>query len=452
MAQPARLARWHRGAVAIAGLLAISLVSACGPAGQWQGGAGGGASAGPNGPDSLTVSIAAGAKNVSPVEPVKVDYTGTLDAVTLANSSGKAVKGELDAEHHSWLSTQPLGYNKTYTLTISGTGSDGTKVDQKNTFSTIKPKNLTLPYLRANPNTLIGTGNTFGVGQPIVVWFDEPIKDKLAAEKQLIVTTDPPVAGAWHWFDNREVHWRPQKYWASGTKVTVDAKVYGHDLGGGLYGQQDVTASFTIGHSRIAIADSTTHHMRIYIDGVELKTIAGKSFPSGVPISMGRTGSTIGSHGEVIDFRTYSGPHVVIAKQQVVHMTSASYGITDPKSPYFYDELINLGVRISAAGEFVHSAPWSVGDQGYRNVSHGCINVSPTVAQWFFSHFTFGDVVDVKHTGKTLNPRDGLGDWVLSWSNWLKGSMLGETSPVPDPTTTPTPDTSASPTPAPSAS
>ena len=82
-------------------------------------------------------------------------------------------------------------------------------------------------------------GGTFGVGQPIVVWFDEPIKDKAAAEKRCSVTTDPPVDGGWHWIDDREVHWRPKEYWPAGTKVTVTANVYGKNLGGGLYGQQE---------------------------------------------------------------------------------------------------------------------------------------------------------------------------------------------------------------------
>jgi lipoprotein-anchoring transpeptidase ErfK/SrfK len=65
-------------------------------------------------------------------------------------------------------------------------------------------------------------------------------------------------------------------------------------------------------------------------------------------------------------------------------MTSASYGL--PKdTPLGYDEKISLAVRISVDGEFVHSAPWSVWAQGKQNVSHGCVNVSPANAQYFYS-------------------------------------------------------------------
>src|SRR5262249_40401546 len=109
---------------------------------------------------------------------------------------------------------------------------------------------------------------TFGVGQPIVVWFDEAIKDKAAAEKSLVVTTTPPgVVGGWYWMDDHEVHWRPKDYWPAGTKVHVEANVYGKDLGNGLYGQEDREATFTIGPSKIAVADSNTHRMKVFIDG-----------------------------------------------------------------------------------------------------------------------------------------------------------------------------------------
>jgi lipoprotein-anchoring transpeptidase ErfK/SrfK len=267
-------------------------------------------------------------------------------------------------------------------------------------------------------------GGTFGVGQPVVVWFDEPITDKAAAERTLSVTTDPPVLGAWYWMDNREVHWRPKDYWPSGTKVKVDAKVYGKDLGGGLYGQEDRSASFTIGKKKYAIADSNTKRMKAYIDDVLVTNINGRDTTLGIPISMGKGGYETGANGRVVDYWTRSGPHVVTQKYEEYRMTSASFGITDPSSPNFYDERIKKSIRISGAGEFVHLADWNIPQHGVRNTSHGCINVAPAYIFWFYDNFGAGDIVDVANTPKALDKRDGLGDWVVPWDQWLKGSAL----------------------------
>jgi lipoprotein-anchoring transpeptidase ErfK/SrfK len=103
-------------------------------------------------------------------------------------------------------------------------------------------------------------------------------------------------------------------------------------------------------------------------------------------------------------------------------MTSASYGITDKNSPNYYDELIKKAVRISTSGEFVHLADWNIPQHGRTNTSHGCINVQPVFINWFFAEFGAGDIVDVKNTGKQLDVRDGLGDWNMSWQQWVAGS------------------------------
>ncbi len=373
---------------------------------------------------SLALAPAANATGVSPADPVTATITGgTLDAVTLTNPDGRAVKGDFDTTKATWTSAEELGYNKKYTFTVSGNGADGKHYQQTQTFTTVKPSNQTLPYLRANDHMLLDKG-TFGVGQPIVVWFDERIKDKAAAERTLTVTTDPPVIGAWHWMDDREVHWRPQVYWPTGTKVTVQAKVYGRNLGNGLYGQEDRSASFTIGQSKIAVADSKTHRMKVYLDGVLVTRINGHDVTTGIPISMGKGGYEITAQGVRVDFTTNSGPHVVTVKYDVYRMTSSSFGIIDKSDPNFYDVNIKKAIRITGDGEFVHLADWNIWAHGKVNTSHGCINVAPTYIYWFYDHFGAGDVVDVTGTNRHLDVRNGLGDWVLTWDQWQKGSAL----------------------------
>ncbi len=72
-------------------------------------------------------------------------------------------------------------------------------------------------------------------------------------------------------------------------------------------------------------------------------------------------------------------------------------------------------MRLSNSGIFAHSAPWSVADQGVRNVSHGCINMPPDQAQWFYDNFRYGDIVQVTGTSTPLAPDDGYGDWNIPW-------------------------------------
>jgi len=58
-----------------------------------------------------------------------------------------------------------------------------------------------------------------------------------------------------------------------------------------------------------------------------------------------------------------------------------------------------------------------------RNVSHGCINLSPDNAKWFFDHVKKGDVViNINTGGPDLKPYDGFGDWQVPWGQWVSGN------------------------------
>src|SRR5262245_30439057 len=278
---------------------------------------------------SLAISPALGAGGLSPATPITVTLPlGRLGSVTLVGSDGKAVAGALSADQTTWHNTATLVYNRTYTLKVNGQGADGTVYDRSGTFTTVKPRNLTMPRFVANEGMNLD-GGTFGVGQPIVLRFDEKIPDKAAAERALTVTPSD-VVGGWYWMSDYEVHWRPKAYWPAHTKVTVTADVYGKDLGNGLYGEASRSASFTIGQSKIMVADARTHHMKIYLDGTQLTTLNGKDITDGIPVSLGKGGSERQPNGTVVDFATNSGPHVVTMKYETVRMTSASFGITNP--------------------------------------------------------------------------------------------------------------------------
>lgn len=332
---------------------------------------------------------------ISPLAPVTVRVqAGTLRAVTLSNAEGRNLPGMLAADRSSWTITPELGYGKTYTVRAATIDKAGRTATHTSTFTTLTPPN------RTKASIFPINGRKVGVGQPVSVVFDEPITDRAAAEKMITVTSSPKQVGAFHWFSDREVHWRPKVYWKSGTKVTVSVKIYGAQVGDGLYGQQDEKSTFRVGRSMIATIDDNTKQLVVRRDGKVIKTM---------PVSMGSN-----------RYPTYNGVHVVAEKYTEKIMDSRTWGLTGAGA---YRTRVEWATRISSTGEFVHAAPWSVDQQGYTNVSHGCVNVSTENAKWFHDNFTFGDIVHIKNTaGTDLQSWDGYGDWQLSFSEYRQGS------------------------------
>ena len=343
----------------------------------------------------LQSSVTDGAVGVPVDSPVTVSAgDGVLGAVTMLNEEGNPVAGQLSPDGLTWATAEPLGYNKEYTLTAEALGLGGVARNRM-TFQTQSPENLTMPYVMPND------GEVVGIGQPIAIRFDENIPNRLAAQKAVTVRTNPPVEGAFYWLNNREVRWRPAKYWKPGTTVDVAVNTYGVDLGDGLFGQEDITTRFTIGDEVIATADDNTKTLTVRRNGEVIKTM---------PMSMGKD-STPTDNGAYIIGDRY--PHLI--------MDSSTYGVP-VNSPNGYRLEVDWATQMSYSGIYVHSAPWSVGSQGSTNVSHGCLNVSPSNAIWFFDNTKRGDIVEVINTvGPTLSGTDGLGDWNIPWEQWQAG-------------------------------
>lgn len=357
----------------------------------------------------VTVTPAADASKVSPLEQVVVTVeAGSLKDVTVTAGS-KTIAGKLDDDGRTWRSTGKLAYNKTYKVKVSAADAAGTVTQHESTFRTLKPSGVASVVFQANKLAALQDGGTYGVGLPVMVNFSRPVKNRAEAEKSMLVETTPAVEGRWRWIDGQNAHWRPAKYWTPGTKISVKINLFGQDLGKGIYGGANASTNFTIGPSRVAIADAGTHRMKVWIDGKMVRDI---------PISMGKGGTTTGANGEEVSYWTRSGPHVVMTREPSHRMTSASYGVTDPKDPNYYDEVIKLCLRISYSGEFVHMADWNIGAQGSQNTSHGCINVGPANARWFYDTFRLGDVVDVRNTPRKMALSDGVGDWTIPWDKW----------------------------------
>ncbi|NMM90828.1 hypothetical protein B2J88_41985 [Rhodococcus sp. SRB_17] len=363
----------------------------------------------------VTVSPADGGAPINPLDPVTVEVAkGTLTSVTLTNPEGKDVAGIITPDKTAWKPSGPLGYGKTYDLTVAAVDANGVATTKNATLTTVAPGNQTRAYINTTGGLSISDGGTYGVGTVVVVHFDESIGDKAAAEKSLVVTTNPPVAGSWYWMDSQNVHWRPQNYYAPGTTVSVSANIYGKQLGKGLYGEQDDTVAFNIGDSHVSIADDNTKMVTVYENGQVVKVM---------PTSMGMGGTeTIG--GTTLSFWTQPGTYTVLSKANPVIMDSSTYGLPI-NSRLGYKESINWATRISNDGIYLHELESTVWAQGNTDTSHGCLNLSAANAKWFFDFSQPGDVVEVKNTGGAPLEVWQNGDWSLPWDQWVAGSALG---------------------------
>lgn len=234
------------------------------------------------------------------------------------------------------------------------------------------------PPVFAPPSFNPSNGSMVGVAKPIAINFARPIADRQMAQSAVHVSSVPPVPGKFYWLSDTQLRWRPIDFWPANTTVNIDA--------GGA------KSSFRTGESLVATVDNATHQMQIVRNGTLEKTF---------PVSMGKTGND-----------TPNGTYYVLEKFNDIVMDSSTYGVP-VNSPQGYKLKVQDAVRIDNSGIFVHSAPWSVADQGKRNVSHGCINLSAANAQWFFDNFGSGDPIVVKNSVGLYSQNDGAQDWQM---------------------------------------
>ncbi|ANE78475.1 hypothetical protein A7U43_03175 [Mycobacterium adipatum] len=221
-------------------------------------------------------------------------------------------------------------------------------------------------------------GSLVGVAKPIIINFQRPIANRPMAEQAVRISSNPPVPGKFYWMTDTQLRWRPVDFWPANTIVNIDA--------GGT------KSSFRTGDALVATIDDATHQMEVMRNGELVKTI---------PVSLGKPG-----------YETPNGTYYVLEKFADMVMDSSTYGVPID-SAEGYRLKVQDAVRINNAGIFVHGAPWSVADQGKRNVSHGCPNLSPADAQWFFDNFGSGDPVVVKNSVGTYTENDGAQDWQI---------------------------------------
>jgi lipoprotein-anchoring transpeptidase ErfK/SrfK len=350
----------------------------------------------------LTLAVTAPvdkATKVVTATDVVINTTGSVENVTLTSSDGKPVAGALADDGKTWRPGVQLAYSATYKLSVKAKSGDEEKT-VTSSFTT-----MSRPGRIAGADIYFGDGDTVGIGMPLVVEFsrDIPVAQRAAIERRLLVSSTPKVEGSWHWYSGGEVRYRPKAYWAVGTKIAFRAAVGGLPMGGGAYGKRDRVANLTVGSAVVTKVNNATKTASVYKDGVLIKTM---------PVSLGKRATP-----------TSSGTHVVMDRQTEMIFDSSTFG-RPVDGPGGYRKKVYWDVRYTWKGEFFHAAPWSVGDQGKRNVSNGCVNLSPANAKWFYELSKKGDVVEIVGTEAKVSPGNGWGDWNLAWPQYVAGSAL----------------------------
>ncbi|WP_031076556.1 L,D-transpeptidase [Streptomyces sp. NRRL WC-3742] len=408
---------WSRRGV-LAGLIGapVLLLAACndnGDSGNGSGGGngtpgtgGGGASTTPRTSTAvITVTPADGASAASFSEPVKVVVTnGTLGTVKVVDTTGKELAGQLSADNTSWTSATAPASGTKYTVTATAQDKDKLEADANAVFTTATPANTFVGYFTPED------GSVVGVGMPVSINFSKPVTDKKAVQEAITVTAEPGVEIVGHWFSSTRLDFRPQEYWAKGTKVTLKLRLKDVQGAKGVFGTQSKDVTFTIGRAQTSVADLATKKLTVTTDGA---VSAVYKISGGSP-----------------EHTTWGGKMVISEQYTQTRMNSQTVNLG---SEYDIADVPHAQ-RLTTSGTFIHGNYWgSPSIFGSQNTSHGCVGLqdakgaqdSGTDGYKFYKSSMIGDVVEVVNSGdKTVAPDNGLNGWNLGWADWKAGSAV----------------------------
>ncbi len=385
--RPAMLA--VTGICAVLSLVVTACSSSSTTAGQHRPGNGGTKTVANSGA-VVSITPANGSTDVKTTRGVSVTVThGKIQNVSVTAGSVHA-GGTLQGQT-AWHTVWPLHPATRYTVTVTARGTDGKTTTSTSTFKTRRPAGT------FSASTLLGN-QTYGVGMPILINFSQAVDPRFRAgiEKAINIKSSNPVVGAWYWDGSQILAFRTRNYWPQHTTVSFDAHFNGAQIAPGVFGTANLSQSFTIGKSLIGVTSTTTHKTRIYW---------GNKLYGVWPDSSGAPGRD-----------TANGTYLTIEKANPVLMTGPGY----KNVPVYWS------VRFTWSGNYYHSAPWSLGQQGFVNVSHGCVNLSPQHAQWYYQHANPGDPITVIGSPVAGQWDDGYTEWFLSWNQLLRGSATHE--------------------------
>lgn len=346
-------------------------------------------------PVQVTVTPAEGASQINPAAPVTLKVAdGEIERASLTSDSGESVAGKLDGDSTTWTTGSQLAFNTGYKFSYTVRDAAGRETTKTSSFTTVTTAN------EADAAIYPLDGMKVGVAQPLQITFSEPVVNKEAVEKAIRISSTSGQTGAFHWFSDKMVRYRPETFWAANSTITMDIKMFGVDLGHGQIGNFDKNVTIRIGDKKVAVADATAHTM----------TVSVNDQPAGSwPVTMGDT-----------RFPSARGYLVLMENHRVEHMDASTIGLK-PGDPAYYGQLdVNYATRLTPSGEYIHQATdTAMPYLGQTNLSHGCIGMSEAGAKWVFDNMTAGDVVQVVNTeGDFASVDDGYGDWNIPWAEY----------------------------------
>lgn len=390
----------------------IVLIASCSVQGGEVSDSDRGTKAGPVAAPTVEIRPEDGQTDVSIVDGARIHVDdGAVVEAALFDQSGEKIEGERAPDGTSWKPSRDLEFAQEYTLRSTIRGDNGEVREDSRTFTTRSPESTVTPSLLTTGGRSIESNREYGVGMVVAANFDSPVLDQDTAAEHMHVSTEPKVEGAWYWVNESTAHWRPRDYYDPGTQVNVEIDTNGVEFGHGQYGSGNADASFTIGASRVTVANDETKQVEVFHDNELVRTM-NTSF------GVGGWGSFDGTD---MHFWTQPGTYTVLGKEESLYMDSSTYGLpTD--DDWGYADWYNNGVRLNNGGIYFHENRETIWAQGNTNTSHGCLNLNDTDAQWFFDQAIIGDPVEIINTGGPPLEVWQNGDWSVPWEEWKSGS------------------------------
>lgn len=356
----------------------------------------------PAAPAEVSVTPADAAVEHNPVDPVVVraDHGELGEVVLVPAAGGEPVPGERSADGRTWTSAGVLAFDTAYALHWSATAGGSTSAGTSS-FSTVSAAH------EVDARINVAEDGVYGTGQVLQLSFSEPVLHKDEVERAITVRGGGDRAGAFRWYSDTMLRYRPAEPWTPHSEVSVSLDLLGLDVGNGMVGNHDLHRSFSVGAEHYARVDNATKTLTAYVDG----EVAGR-----FPVTLGNP-----------DWPSTTGRKVIM-EQAPTYLFKADSLDLQPGDAHWYETFWASNVsRLTASGEFVHQAlPSAMPVLGEANVSHGCVGMSPEGAKFIHDVFRPGDVVEVVGTGyPQADPDDGYGDWNIPLEHYADESWKG---------------------------